>query len=88
MVASVQSNHNLSFPPLDPDYIRWTRNTINSLDIGGAWIIPRSITIVTREAETQVSIMGPESASTSILTRYVEAAGFTITIAENGPVKA
>lgn len=64
-------------PTLDPAYVAWTRNCLDSLTIGGKWIIPRSGTIVGKLSDSAVTIIGPES-DCPILTAYIKAAGYEI----------
>jgi hypothetical protein len=76
--SSVQSDHRLPNPPPTQEHIDWTRRQLSLVKIGGVWIIPRSMTIVTRETGDSVSILGPESAPGSALVAHIEAAGFKI----------
>lgn len=78
MSSSIQATHGLTFPPLEAEHVQWVRDHLSLIAIGGCWIIPRTTTIVTRETETTVSIMGPESDPDSPLVAYLKAAGQTI----------
>lgn len=62
---------------LNPSHVAWTRDCLDSLTIGGKWIIPRSGTIVGKLSDSAVTIIGPES-DCPILTAYIKAAGYEI----------
>ena len=67
---------------LDPRYIRWQKNLLDSLNIGGRWGIPRSTTIVVKVSEDSVRIEGEEQEP--LLRPYIEAAGYRVIDADLG----
>ena len=64
-------------PPLNPAHVQWQKNILDSLKIGGTWMIPRTLTIGHRTGENTVKIEGgfPEE---RLLVAHIRAAGYTI----------
>lgn len=61
---------------LDPRYIQWQKNLLDSLNVGGRWGIPRSNAIVHKVSEDSVRIEGEDEEP--LLRAYIEAAGYRI----------
>lgn len=61
---------------LDPRYIRWQKNLLDRLNVGGHWKIPRSPTTVFKVAADAVKIRG--EIHEPLVRLYIEAAGYRI----------
>lgn len=64
---------------LNPEFVEWTKTTIDMMKIGGCWMIPRSGVVVIRTGETTVLVdKSRQWGYEDLLEGYLEAAGFTI----------
>lgn len=61
------------------DAINWTNNTLQMLNIGGSWIIPRSGVIVTRTGEKSCKLAKGFSEDEAIL-RVLKAGKWDVTV--------
>ena len=59
---------------LEPEHVQWTKNMLDGLKVGGTWIIPRSLLVVTRTGDSEANIaLMPETGSTKGAYEFAEA---------------
>ena len=76
---------------LNPEHVRWTKNVLDLLTIGGVWGIPRSGLVVTKTGDSSISISFPNQFGHSthaaaalmneldLVTKHSIAAGYDVT---------